>query len=93
MFITYGWYANNWWIGPGASSQYNCTDEERATVVPYTLAVIVPEFLTDGNPHEEAGNVSLLQYLYILQSLVYYLCIIVEMYKSKLQGIIVRAHV
>jgi hypothetical protein len=47
MFITYGWYVNNWWTGPGFSAEYNCTDEQRATVLPYTLAAIVPEFPTE----------------------------------------------
>ena len=62
MLITYGWYANNWWTVPATSSQYNCTAEERATVLPYTLAPTVPEFPTDFSALAEPGIVSLLTY-------------------------------
>ena len=63
MFITYGWYANNWWTIPATSSRYNCTAEERATVLPYTLAPTVPEFPTDLNAQAEPGIVSLLKFI------------------------------
>ena len=62
MIITYGWYADNWWTEPATSSQYNCTAEERATVLLYTLSPIVPEFPTDFNAQAEPGIVSLLNY-------------------------------
>ena len=58
MFITYGWYANNWWTVPATSSKYNCTAEEKATVLPYTLAPIVSEFPTNFSSQAEPGIVS-----------------------------------
>ena len=59
MFITYGWYVNNWWTEPATSAKYNCTAEERATVVPYTLAPVVPEFPADFTARAEPDIVSL----------------------------------
>ena len=71
MFITYGWYVDNWWTIPAISSQYNCTAEERATVLPYTLAPTVPEFPTDFNARAEPGIVSLLEHW---QFIGYFVC-------------------
>ena len=62
MFITYGWYENKWWAGPATSSKYNCTAEERATVVAHTLAAIIPETPADFTAQAEPNIVSLLQY-------------------------------
>ena len=47
MVITYGWYVDEWWIGPATSSEYNCTAEERATVLPYTMGPKQREYPTD----------------------------------------------
>ena len=57
MLITYGWYSNGWWKGAATSSQYNCTDEERASVLLYTLAPIIQESYTDLTAEDESGIV------------------------------------
>ena len=57
MLITYGWYGSGWWKGEATSSQYNCTDEERASVVPYTLAPRIQESYTDLTAEDESGIV------------------------------------
>ena len=59
MIMTYGWYADEWWMRPATSSKYNCTDEERATILPYTMAPNLPEFPADEGAKAEPGIVSL----------------------------------
>ena len=61
MIITYGWYNENWWTGPATSSQYNCTAEDRATILPYTMGPVLPEFATDLDAEAEPGIVSVYQ--------------------------------
>ena len=58
MIMTYGWYVDNWWTGSATSSQYNCTAEERATILPYTMGPLLPEFPADVNTEAEPGIVS-----------------------------------
>ena len=59
MFISYGWYVDEWWIGPAYSSEYNCTAEERATVLQYTLAPVQREYPADFDTVTETGIVSI----------------------------------
>ena len=66
MFITYGWFSNNWWTEPATSSQHNCTAEERATVLLYTLAPIVSEFPTNLSAQAEPGIVSCVKVLAVI---------------------------
>ena len=56
--MTYSWYADNWWTGPAISSEYNCTAEERATILPYTMSLVLPEFPADLDAEAEPGIVS-----------------------------------
>ena len=55
VFLFYGWYANNWWLGTEQEqcllrTMYpDCTPEQRASVVPYSLAPLQAEFLEDQN--------------------------------------------
>ena len=58
MFITYGWYAPKWWEIAGDSRKYNCTAEERASVLTYTLAPLIPEFPTGVDTVAEPNIVS-----------------------------------
>ena len=59
MIMTYGWYVDEWWTGPATSSQYNCTAEERATILPYTMGPALSEFPADLDAEAEPGIVSL----------------------------------
>ena len=59
MLITYGWYDHGWWAEPATSSEYNCTAEERATVLPYTMGPITHEFPDNLSAEAETGIVSL----------------------------------
>ena len=57
MFLFYGWYESNWWVGTeeeqnilrNMSAFSGCTAEQRASVVPYSLAPLQAEFLQDQN--------------------------------------------
>lgn len=51
MLITYGWYSNGWWVGPGSDGQFNCSTEERASVLQYTMGPIQQEFFTEATQH------------------------------------------
>ena len=52
-FLFYGWYGPNWWIGTAKEQEYlrtiypDCTREQRASVVRYSLAPLQAEFLVD----------------------------------------------
>ena len=56
VFLFYGWYADNWWVGTGSQQEEylrtmypSCTAEQRASVVAYSLAALQAEFLADQN--------------------------------------------
>ena len=55
LFLFYGWYDNNWWIGTAESQKDlqkiypSCTPEQRASVVRYSLAPALAEQLRDQN--------------------------------------------
>ena len=57
--ITYGWYLDEWWIGPATSSKYNCTAEERATILPFTMSPVAGETPSDFDAEAEPGIVSI----------------------------------
>ena len=63
MFLTYGWYASKWWEIAGDSSKYNCTAEERASVLTYTLGPLIPEIPTGVDTVAEPNIVSYCRYL------------------------------
>ena len=53
MFLFYGWYSDNWWMGTEDEQKYllreypGCTAEQRASVLAYSLAPLQAEFLVD----------------------------------------------
>ena len=63
MLLTYGWYSNGWWKGEATSSQYNCTDEQRASVLLNTLAPLTQEYPLDFEAVAEPGIVSCHQWI------------------------------
>jgi hypothetical protein len=57
IFLLYGWYSPNWWVGTKEEQDNlrnipafsDCTVEQRASVVRYSLAPLTAEFLHDQN--------------------------------------------
>lgn len=55
LFLFYGWYIDKWWIGTEEDQKYlhklypNCTSEHIASILPYSLAPLRAEFLSDQN--------------------------------------------
>ena len=53
MFLFYGWYSDNWWVGTEKEQEClrvmypGCTAEQRASVAVYSLAPLQAEFLVD----------------------------------------------
>ena len=45
MFLTYGWYEDRWFAEEVQGDE--CTPAQRESVIPYTLAVLQDEFLTN----------------------------------------------
>lgn len=44
LFFVIGWYPSSWWVGPmeeqiSLLKKYNCTAEQRKSLIPYTIAV------------------------------------------------------
>ena len=64
--ITYGWYLDEWWTGNATSVGYDCTDEERASILPYTLAPLIREEPSDLDSEAEPSIVSILSVLFAL---------------------------
>ena len=60
MLITNGWYLDEWWTEAAMSSKYNCTVEERATVLPYTMGPVAVETPSDFDAEAEPGIVSII---------------------------------
>ena len=63
MMITSGWYLDEWWTEPATSDRYKCSPEERATVLPYTLAPLLREYPTYFDAKAEPNIVSILNVL------------------------------
>ena len=58
FFLLYGWYAANWWVGsPEDDRMYGCTAEERQSVLPYSLAPLTAEFISDYSQQADTGIV------------------------------------
>ena len=68
--ITYGWYGDKWWTGPTYYTIHDCTAEEIATVLKYTLAPIQRDYPTDLDAVAEPGIVSSLSYIVVFCVLV-----------------------
>ena len=56
MFLTYGWYEDRWFAEE--MQEDNCTSAQRESVLPYTLAVLQDEFLTNLSAITDTGIVS-----------------------------------
>ena len=56
MFLTYGWYEDRWFAEE--MQEDNCTSAQRESVLPYTLAVLQDEFLTNLSAITDIGIVS-----------------------------------
>ena len=52
------WYVDGWFNNSDDSS-VNCTAEERASVLPYSLSVRILEFISKYNAVADTGIVSL----------------------------------
>lgn len=58
LLITYGWYDNEWWTVKATSSHYNCTADQRASILAYTVAPRLQESYTNLTAEDESGIVS-----------------------------------
>ena len=64
LFLFYGWYSDNWWVGTESeqkdiSERYpGCTVKQRESVVPYSLAPLQAEFLMNESIEIDSGIVS-----------------------------------
>ena len=54
LFLFLGWFVDKWWIGTPEEQEglrqsevFNCTAEQRESVLPYSLAPLQAEFLED----------------------------------------------
>ena len=56
MFLTYGWYEDRWFAEEVQGDE--CTPAQRESVLPYTLAVLQDEFLTNLSAITDIGIVS-----------------------------------
>ena len=57
MFLTYGWYKDRWFAEEMQGDE--CTPAQRESVLPYTLAVLQDEFLTNLSAITDTGIVSM----------------------------------
>ena len=70
LFLFLGWYDENWWTLTGEAQESvhelypDCTSEHIASVVPYSLAPLLAEFLVDQNESTvtDSGIVSFFYY-------------------------------
>ena len=75
MLITYGWYGSEWWKAEATSSEFNCTTEQRASVLPYTLAPRIQDGYTNLTARDVSGIVSTMSgYLTIILCVLAYAC-------------------
>ena len=56
-FLHAAWWSDQWWRGK-VTEGHNCTIEERETVVEYSLAVLLYEFIENDDDVAETGLVS-----------------------------------
>ncbi len=56
LFLFYGWYVDNWWVGSD-SENLSCTREEREIVVQSGLAIVNDEALSDCSKNISTGIV------------------------------------
>jgi hypothetical protein len=57
LFLFYGWYSDNWWVG-NRSEGLSCSQEDRERVVSSGLAVVQDEFRSDCSRNISTGIVS-----------------------------------
>jgi len=56
VLIHPAWYIADWWIGD--NDTYNCSSQQRESVLPYMLSVYQHEFIEDYERVAESGTVS-----------------------------------
>ena len=56
MFLTFGWYEYKWFAEELQGDE--CTPAQRESVLPYTLAILQDEFLTNLSTITDIGIVS-----------------------------------
>jgi hypothetical protein len=56
LFLFYGWYADNWWVG-SANEGLSCSQEDRERVVQSGLAIVNDEALSDCSKNISTGIV------------------------------------
>ena len=61
LFLFYGWYSDNWWVGSD-SEGLSCTLEERERVVSSGLAIVNDEALSNCSKNIDTGIVRYYQY-------------------------------
>ena len=62
MFLTYGWYKYKWFAEEVQGDE--CTPAQRESVLPYSLAILQDEFLTNLSTTTDIGIVSQFCYEY-----------------------------
>ena len=55
-FITYGWYAPNWWVPPSTST-LECTRANIESVLHYSIAVLQHQYGSNDTEVTETGIV------------------------------------
>ena len=56
LFLTHGWYAQNWWLVEDQDS--SCTAQQRESVLNRSFAFVQFDFLQDKNLTTDTGIVS-----------------------------------
>ena len=56
LFLFYGWYSDNWWVGSD-SEGLSCSLEEREIVVRSGLAIVNDEAISDCSTNISTGIV------------------------------------
>ena len=58
QFLIIGWYGDGWWIEPESERKLDCTPEEIAKTLDYTLGTLAADFYTNESLVTEGGLVS-----------------------------------
>lgn len=72
VYITYGWYANYWWV---PKEDINCTVQEMEEVLDNSLAMFAYPRIQNSSEVIDAGIVSINHYVYTSDS-IGFICII-----------------
>lgn len=66
MFLTHGWYREQWWKEGYISEYYNCSGEDLSRVALNNVGVLLSEFPEDPNTVDTTNTVR--QYFYNIQN-------------------------